>query len=49
MPVDAPPMKRVVLTLVEGDTTPFASVVDTFVSHFVTCPNAAQHRRQTNA
>jgi hypothetical protein len=41
MPVDAEqPLKRIVL---EGNQ-PLARVVDTYVSHFVTCPQAAEHR-----
>jgi hypothetical protein len=46
MPVDAKPEKRVVLDDVhpvgEG---PRARVVDTYVSHFVTCPERDRFRR----
>lgn len=41
MPVDAKPEKRIVL----GSRTQVAHVLDTYVSHFATCPNADQHRR----
>ena len=41
MPLDAEPQKRVVL----GARTGLAHVLDTYVSHFSTCPQAAQHRR----
>lgn len=41
MPIDAQGEKRVVLA---SDGT--AEVKDTYVSHFATCPNAAQHRKQ---
>jgi hypothetical protein len=45
MPIDAKPEKRVVLRKQENDPlTPLARVVDTFISHFATCPNAARHR-----
>lgn len=39
MPLDAKPEKRIV---VNGE---YAEVTDTYVSHFVTCPNASEHRR----
>jgi hypothetical protein len=42
-PVDAVPEKRIVLG---GDG---AAVVDTYVSHFATCPNAAKHRAAADA
>lgn len=44
IPLDAKPEKRVVLE----SRTPFGEVAvvhDTFVSHFATCPNAAEHRK----
>lgn len=46
MPVDAKPTgKAVVLRTNPVDAlTPFSRVVDTFVSHFATCPNASRHR-----
>ena len=44
MPVDAKPEKRIVLD--PADTgQPTGRVVDTYVSHFATCPHAAKHRR----
>jgi hypothetical protein len=45
MPLNEPPEKRVVVTgygLPLGE--PFAEVLDTYVSHFATCPNADKHR-----
>ncbi len=48
MPVDAKPEKRLVidpLAVRLGADTPTARVVDTFASHFSTCPNAAAHRK----
>jgi hypothetical protein len=46
IPVDAAPQKRVVLRPVDlPNEPPVAQVVDTYVSHFATCPNAAQHRK----
>jgi hypothetical protein len=48
MPLDAKPEKRVVLDDYEVKTfnapAPRAAVVNTYTSHFATCPNAAQHR-----
>jgi hypothetical protein len=46
MPVDAKPEKRIVLDDVRlGDDPPTARVVDTYVSHFATCPKAQQFRK----
>lgn len=46
MPVDAKPEKRIVLDETPDEPPELrGSVVDTYVSHFQTCPNAAQHRR----
>lgn len=39
MPLDAEPEKRIVIA---GAT---AKVVDTYTSHFATCPNAEAHRK----
>ena len=48
-PVDAKSEKRFVLDPLAArlapDAPPQARLVDTFVSHFATCPNAAQHRK----
>lgn len=44
MPLDAEPEKRIVLDEVEG-RDPIGRVVTVYTSHFVTCPNAAQHRK----
>lgn len=46
MPVDVKPTgKAVVLRTNPGDAlTPYSRVVDAFVSHFATCPQAARHR-----
>ena len=40
MPANAEPEKRLVLN--EG----VAHVADTYLSHFATCPNANEHRRE---
>lgn len=47
MPIDAKPEKRLVLIIdpPSPGTTPLVDVRDTYVSHFATCPNAAQHRK----
>lgn len=48
MPIDAKPERRVVLDPLAvrlGADELTARVVDTYVSHFATCPNAAQHRK----
>lgn len=50
IPVDAAPQKRVVLSPADDgahylpNEPPVARVIDTYVSHFATCPNAAQRR-----
>lgn len=46
MPIDVEPEKRIVL---ENDASgqPLGRVVDTYVSHFATCPNADQHRQRS--
>lgn len=44
MPVDATPEKRIVLQTDMSEQT-LAQVTDTYVSHFVTCPHAEQHRK----
>jgi hypothetical protein len=43
MPLDAKPEKRFVVE--EHKEAPLAIATDTYVSHFSTCPNAAQHRK----
>lgn len=52
MPVDAQPTKRISLdsygVKTFGDLAPVANVVDTYTSHFATCPSAAQHRKHPN-
>jgi len=40
MPLDFPGEKRVVI-----DQDGIAHIYDTFVSHFVTCPDAPMHRK----
>lgn len=42
MPLDAKPERRWVRAGRTGESAHFA---ETYVSHFATCPNAAQHRR----
>ena len=54
MPLDAKPAKTIVLdgdgprSVAAGDQhpAPLARVIDGYTSHFVTCPNAAQHRKR---
>lgn len=41
MPIDPEPRKMIVLR----PGTEIGDVVDAFVSHFATCPNASQHRK----
>lgn len=41
-PLDAKPEKRWII-----DKNDVGRVVDVYVSHFATCPNAAQHRSGT--
>lgn len=48
MMIDAIPEKRVVLldrTFGAQDPTPVAKMMDTYISHFITCPDAAKHRK----
>lgn len=45
MPLDAKPEKRVLL----GERTGLAHVVDVYTPHWVTCPNADQHRSSKSA
>lgn len=44
MPVDVPGEKRVVVFM-GVDGVEAGRVVDTYTSHFVTCPDADKHRR----
>lgn len=43
MPLDAKPEKRILLE--QNGKATIARVVDTYVSHFVTCPQRDEHRR----
>jgi hypothetical protein len=45
MPVDAKPLKVILLEDLGELFAPKAKVVNAFVSHFATCPDAAEHRR----
>ena len=45
MPLDAVADTRIVLEHRDGQP-PLARVVATYVSHFTTCPNAAEHRKK---
>lgn len=48
MPVDDFPEKRVIvdrLVGIDGAPSEVGRVVDTYVSHFSSCPNAASHRK----
>jgi hypothetical protein len=50
MPVDAKPEKRCVLEDVHpSNEPPRARVMDTFVSHFITCPQRDRFRRPREA
>lgn len=42
MPVDAEPLKVIVPTGTAGE----GKVVTAYVSHFATCPDAAEHRKR---
>jgi hypothetical protein len=44
MCLDAKPEKRIVV-----DVNQVGHVTDTYVAHFSTCPNAAQHRKPKGA
>jgi len=54
MPVDADPVENGNIALVEGENVVTSTVVEParvpgvllYVSHFATCPNAAQHRKR---
>jgi len=47
IPLDPKPEKRVVLEHPDGPMfDAVATVVDTYVSHFATCPDADKHRRR---
>jgi hypothetical protein len=47
MPVDARPEKRLLLMgRQRDDQAPIAMARDTYMSHFATCPNAAEFRRR---
>ena len=45
IPIDAEPVKRVILDDSHGGDIVGASLVDTFMPHHATCPNAEQHRK----
>lgn len=48
-PVDAKPEKRWIVQneITDGPTAGLSgTLVDTYVSHFATCPQAAEHRRK---
>jgi hypothetical protein len=46
MPLDAKPEKRVIVVGRDEAGEELAALVDTFTSHFVTCPEAREHRRR---
>lgn len=46
MPLDAKPEKRFILFPGPDGNEDEAVAVDTYVSHFATCPNANQHRKK---
>jgi hypothetical protein len=45
MPIDPKPEKRLVLMRRDGIENPIAMARDTYMSHFATCPKAADFRR----
>lgn len=45
MPIDPKSEKRLVLMGRDGNRGPLAMARDTYMSHFATCPNAADFRR----
>jgi hypothetical protein len=46
MPLDAEPEKRCVLTRTAKGS--IVEMVDTYIPHFVTCPQAAKFRKKTD-
>jgi hypothetical protein len=51
IPLDAKPEKRLILVFhrnVERGDYNEARMVDTYVSHFASCPDAAQHRKRAS-
>ena len=46
MPLDAKPERRVIVVGRDEAGEELAALVDTFTSHFVTCPEAREHRRR---
>jgi len=46
MPLDAKPEKRFVLMEIQGGGADEAVAVDTYVSHFATCPEADKFRKK---
>lgn len=45
VPLNRPPEKRFIM-FVKSDGTEYVKLVETWVSHFVTCPQAAEFRKQ---
>ncbi|MGH9158170.1 MAG: hypothetical protein ACRD1K_20570 [Acidimicrobiales bacterium] len=48
-PLDAKPEKRIVIVEGEYPGSYLADVLDTYVSHFATCPSASKFRRSSDA
>lgn len=46
MPVDPKPEKRIVLSAGPTGNTPRADVVDTYLSHYASCPHADGWRKR---
>ena len=44
IPLDAEPEKRFVIIRNDGDA-PVVKLVETYQTHFVSCPNSNEHRR----
>ena len=48
MPFDAVPQMRAIEVVGIATDGPLVTLIKTYVSHFATCPNAAQHRKKGN-
>lgn len=46
MPVDATPTGKGIALIPLADGRTRSRVIDVYVSHFATCPNAAKHRKR---
>jgi len=47
MPIDPIPLKRIILGPPSGESAQQrCKVIDTYESHYATCPNALEHRKK---